>query len=547
MGNEMMSLSGVYISELELENTMEHLIADWSADEMTQLLIECKWILSNNEERIKQQDVKGLKYLWRAITGINRKNALIVQVNVQEIQKLSLKIQEILMKRIEYVVKVVDSLNRKMDEQTRLMQYAIINISQSIVTIQQDMLQLTRRQDLTQWLVNIQNHRTKDNRRYHEVSDGMKILLVVSDTFQIMNGQGELIDIAHWDTAQGNLGLPSKIPAAKFYKDIIDDNESCVSLYIKDCYNYNTKGMSSYGKLLHEIHENYSNNRERCFKILSDAIQQKGTDEIQVADLCKQLFDDLAKLHSDYQNKIEVQKELGLIKKMLPTPKAPGGGPKDGGDNKDYSVLRLTPEGRWLFRDKTVSYNETDFKYDYSFPDEKNIKTYLDGVSPYMVTAPSGYFDNCKPEIKSILLNKTKYVSLADYYMYLWFEHTNKNERKSKRVAFIEYYAHEMYVSAYVVDKSGDSYQKEYQKVTIHYNKTKPNIEKAILSLPVFSGLVWESILIFKTFTADKYIDKKLEKMGVKMVDNAWEDILKTNNKELGKIINDMIQVAKES
>ena len=128
--------------------------------------------------------------------------------------------------------------------------------------------------------------------------------------------------------------------------------------------------------------------------------------------------------------------------------------------------------------------------------------------------------------------------------MYLWFGHMNKEERRSKRVAFIEYYAHNMCVSAYIVDKSGDGYQKEHQKATVRYNKVKANIKKAIMSLPVFGGLVWgnASILVFKTFTADKYIDVKLEDMGVKMVDNAWEDILKTNNEELGKIICDIIK-----
>lgn len=207
-----------------------------------------------------------------------------------------------------------------------------------------------------------------------------------------------------------------------------------------------------------------------------------------------------------------------------------------------YSVLRLTPEGSWLFKGNAVHCTITKHKPNYSFLDEEGVKGVLDRDMPSLVTIPIGYFEKCRPNIKSFLLNKTKYISLADYYMYLWFKNTSRNERKGRRVAFIEYYAHEMCVSAYVVDQLGDNYQKEPKKAYIPYARTLKNIKNDIMLLQPFKGCDWENIIKFKTFTAEKNIDKKLQKIGVKMVDNNWEDMLKANNETLGKIITDMMK-----
>lgn len=102
------------IEEDESERFFIHeidvLTAGWSEEEMIELLGECEFILSQNEGRLAQLDVRGLKRLWHVITGIKRKNEQEVRRNVQEIQKISFQIQKIVLKRINYLSKVVRGL-----------------------------------------------------------------------------------------------------------------------------------------------------------------------------------------------------------------------------------------------------------------------------------------------------------------------------------------------------------------------------------------------------------------------------------------------------
>lgn len=538
-------LSGTDFIESEVEEIINGFAQKWGTDDLVELLGECEFALSYNAGRIDQLKAKGLKRLYNAITGINRKNRQIVRDNVQSIQEISLKIQKILLRRIDIVSSAYGSLNDKVNTEIFWTQDVVKELIRKLKNV-------SIKADLTEWQVNVRNKRMKDGRKYMEASDGVKILLAVSDIFKIVCGQTDLIEESFLETTlNDSLKIPSQIRISDFYRDIISDKD-CLQLYVKEEYNYPAGYISDYGRRIYKINSFYSDihmievaqNMGRTLEELCrEAYVKKEDCTISPSDLCWKLLEDLADLDRRYQKEKVIPMELPKESKV---PEAPI--PESPKNSVLYSVLRITPEGRWLFRNKNLSCNKTDFKANYSFKDENDIKTYLEGVSPYMVTVPCRYFEICMPEIKNILLNKTKYVSLADYYMYLWFENTDRESRKSKRVAMIEYYAHDMYVSAYVVDKSGDSYRKGSQKIEIHYTKTKANIEKAIMSLPVFSGLFWgnESILVFKTFMADKYIDDKLEKIGVRMVDNVWEDILKTTNEELGKIINDMLHVTKE-
>lgn len=523
-----------------VENTINGFIQEWSTDELIELLGECEFVLSYNAGRIDQLKAKGLKRLYNIITRINRKNERIVRDNVQSIQEISLNIQKNLLRRIDIVSSAYLSLNDKVNTE-------IFWTRDIVKKLLRKLKNVSIKEELTRWQVNVQNLRMENGSRYAEASDGVKILLVVSDIFRIVRSQTDLIDEPFLETAlNDHLGIPDQIRISDFYRDIISER-CCLPLYVKEEYNYLAGNISEYGRSIYHINDFYldyhikeiaqQNGRtlqDMCLETYGGTTHEKDK-TVRVSDLCQRLLEDLSDL--DDRHQAEMKETILQESTVKPTPQEL---PEE---TVTYSVLRLTPEGNWLFRDKSVCYNKTDFKSDYSFPDEKGVKTYLDNNHPYMVTAPSGYFDKCMPEIKSILLNKTKYVSLADYYMYLWFEHTNRDVRRSKRVALIEYYAHDLYVSAYIVDKSGDSYQKESQKAIIHYNKLKVNIEKAIMSLPVFGGLVWgnANMIILKTFTADKYIDQKLEIMGVGMVDNTWENILKTTNEELGMIINDIL------
>ncbi len=174
---------------------------------------------------------------------------------------------------------------------------------------------------------------------------------------------------------------------------------------------------------------------------------------------------------------------------------------------REISVLRMTPEGVWIFKNGELICNRTDHKKRYSFSNENMVKQYLEEVCPNLVTVPAGYLSACLPEVKKILTSdQALYVPITDYSMYLWFCNMTRNERKGKHVAMIEYYDHCLYVSGYVVDAAGESYQRRFCKLKIKYNRERNNIIKDILSQEIFNGKERGDNCIFRTFRAGAHI-----------------------------------------
>ncbi len=544
---EMNGLSGI---DPIVETAIDDLMQEWSTDELINLLGECESALAYNEGRIDQLKAKGLKRLSNIIIGINRKNEQIVRDNVQSIQQISLNIQKILLKRIDIVHAAYESLNDKVNEERFWTRDIIKRLLPKLKNVSVEI-------DMLKFQGDVRNRRTKNESKYLEASNGVKILLVVSDLFNIVYNQIGLIEEATLETILiDKLEMPSQIKTSDFYRDIISD-EDCLTLYVKEEYNCPAGDISDYGKRIYNIHDFYLNyyvkvlaqQQGRTIKDLCmeayGTIPLEEDETIRSSDLCWILLEDLADLYNRYQKEL---KKTATKPTILEPPKETTVYLEPSKETTAYSVLRITPEGRWLFRDNTVSYNETDFKYDYSFLDEKSIKTYLDDVKPYMVTAPSGYFYNCVQEIKSYLLYKTKYVSLADYYMYLWFRYKSEMERKGKKIVFIEYYEHYLYVSGYVVDTLGNEYRKGFSRLKIIYNRIRGHIIRDIKDewKESFPDSDDKDITIYRTFTSNKHIDRKLDDVGVGLVETSWEDILKVDNGDLGHIIKDMIRRSDE-
>lgn len=492
--------------EQELKEVIEDLISTegWGTDEMIELLGECEFALSHFSGRIEELKTRGLKRLYNIITGINRRNKIRVLDDIHQIQRISINIQKILMRRIDLVSSALINLNDKLNTQMFWTGDTIKKLIQKL----SDTDIIAR---LVFWQNNAKNKKTKSGKKYIEVPDGIKILLTVSDLFSLIPGMEFSVPRHFLETTLEDLGLQDQIDIADFYEDIIREKEY-LPLYIRSGYNYESGTISDYGCTIYKIADFYQDDHviklaekrnesmdDMCREIYVDKFCQEGT-KIDSADLCEILLGDLKKMHLDYQERIKEQErfeEQERIKEQE-RPKAE--------DTKEYSVLRLTPEGFWLFEKGKVSCSLIDYKSDYSFKDEKMIKAYLDNVSPCLVTAPIGYIGQCMPEIKGILSNKTQYVPLADYYMYLWFQNKDVGERKNQKVLFIEYYAHDLYVSGYEVDASGDDYRRRFSRLEITYTRSGKNIITDIKneSQRVFSSQSSEDILIFRTFYIDK-------------------------------------------
>jgi len=536
-------------NELEMEKKIAMLTENWGTDEMIDLLLECEMVLSYNEGRIKQLSVKGLKRLWHIISGIYSKNVQSVRENVQEIQKISFKIQKILLRRVNLIRDALISLNRKVNLNTCKMQDIIYNLLLKLDGIQQNVDDAAINIALMKWYYSLKNKEIENGKGYLDVPDGMRILLVVSDLYQIVHKRVDLIDKSELKTALQDLGLDGTIRNTDFYGDIIKEQE-CLSLYVKNYYDYETESISLHGQIIYKISEFYSNPlleemsgfidkplEKLCQQIISKKIQNM-TDRISPVDLCMKLLNDLVRLNSIFQKEMEEQASLDenlILEEKYEEKEC---------DKTKYSILRMTPEELHLFKGKENILNQLNCKdeYKYTFRDQEMLRAYIEISNPYMVTAPVGYFNSCLPEIKEILTKKTVYVSLADYYMYLWFCCTDEEKKMDQKLAFLEYYDEMVYVSVYVVNTKGNSYKKGVSK-TISGKRSIPNIMKDILSHEDFSGVNKNDILIFQTFRTDEQNLYKLERdHNVKIVDSKWEDIWNRNNEDLGNIIHDLIE-----
>lgn len=542
------------VAELEMEKKIQALTEDWSTDEMIDLLVECEMVLSYNEGRIRQLDVRGLKRLWHIITGIYAKNEQSVRENVQEIQRVSFKIQKILLRRVDLMQDALISLNRKVNAHTLMTQYWIYKLLQKFEGIQQNVNDAAINIAFTQWCYSVKNKETEDGKRYLDVSDGTRILLVVSDLFQIVHKRVDLVDCLMLKTALQNLRLDGEIKNADFYKDIIKEKEY-LPLYVKDYYDYQTDSISYHGQMLHKIAEFYANPlleemsefidkplEELCQQIISKKVQNMDNG-ISPVNLCMKLLDDLICLNSGFQEEMIEQapldeelmipqgESLVLLDECKEKEK----------DSVQYSILRITPEELHLIRGKEDVLHKLNCTDKYVLKDEEMLKAYMESSDPYLVTASSGFFESCIPEIKE-MLDQRLYVDLADYYMYLWFCCTDKEKRADQKLAFMEYYKGMVYVSFYAVNAAGDSYKKGESKC-IPGKASISGMIKEIRSHEYFLGIEKNDILVFQTFCTN---EQNLYKLGrdhnVKMVDNAWEDFWKGDQDELGNMIHDLTE-----
>jgi hypothetical protein len=547
------------LSDSEVQKVVEEAIEinGWKSDDMIGLLAECEMALNNNEGRIEQLKARGLRKLYYIITGINKKNKIKIQETVHAIQDISFKIQKILLERIDIIASTVVYLNDKVNARINWSDDIIEKLIRKIEDLSDTQIEVR----LLRWQSNIRNLTTSNGKKYIDLSEGIKILLVVSDLFGIAKGWRNLVDRPLLETTLDNLGVDELIKVSDFYGNLIYEKES-LSLYVKENYDYRTVDISSYGQMIYKIDEVYSQSSylmnmsvslNEALADINRKINNTFDEKIRSVDLCENLINDLVCLDAAFQ--IEVEAEQQAIEEVRYEPKenqeeskGVHGMIKD--SNENYSIFKITPEGLWLFKEGKSGYtqftNKTKGDYSFSKKNDEEIKLRLDAGDPCMIIMPWKYLqlcneekNNCRMEIKNIV-NKKKCISLADYYMYLWFNDTKVDDRKNKKLAFIEFYDNDLYVSGYEVDDLGTDYRKGFSGLEISKGKNGGKIKDLIRAEGIYSRTSWEDILCFKVFTADKNIDKKLIDIGVSKVVDAWEDILKTDNDTLGNIISNM-------
>lgn len=457
---------------------------------------------------------------------------------MQSIQEISLNIQKILLRRIDIVSSAYLSLNDKVNTE-------IFWTRDIVKKLLRKLKNVSIKEELTRWQVNVQNLRMENGSRYAEASDGVKILLVVSDIFRIVRSQTDLIDEPFLETAlNDHLGIPDQIRISDFYRDIISER-CCLPLYVKEEYNYLAGNISEYGRSIYHINDFYldyhikeiaqQNGRtlqDMCLETYGGTTHEKDK-TVRVSDLCQRLLADLSDL--DDRHQAEMKETILQESTVKPTPQEL---PKE---TITYSVLRLTPEGRRLFKNGGSSIEEFTSKKG-RFQNVQSMKAEIDKIKPFLITAP----EKCIKDYGNIFPEGTKCVSLSDYYMFLWFENKEKSERANKMVAFIDHYDKRLYYSRYIVVDSGDGYERiNSEKNDMHDKRTGNHTIKDVVKELTDSYGNKKDIEIYMTFLDDT-INKRLDKRKIQMVDEKWEKYLETSNDMLGEIIDNMIDRSKD-
>ena len=106
----------------------------------------------------------------------------------------------------------------------------------------------------------------------------------------------------------------------------------------------------------------------------------------------------------------------------------------------------------------------------------------------------------------------------------IWDFLLNNNRIQCTWNNFIDYYEHELYVSCYIVDNTGEI--RKGKPFMIKYNKAKKTIRDAIIKEKFFSDISENEIILYRIFESEKYINVKLEKMEVSFIGKIWRDLL---------------------
>ncbi len=569
-----------------LKEQLNGLIAGWDTEELIELMGECEFVLSGNDARIRKLDVRGLKRLWLIITGIQRKNTTAILKNMHEIQKLSFEIQKLIIKRISGIQDVMITLNHKFNEQTIWTQDIILSLCGKIKYCQDSQQELKAVTDLLMWKESVCSKKTYNGRKYMEVSDGIKILQIVSDLYEIVGRAGVSVEHAFMESVTHRLNLKSPIQAIDFYNDLIYEKES-LSLYIREDFLHEPDSLCPCGRMIHKIYQLYEDpllaevalglhmpSETICKQMIQKQIRP-GEEQILPVQVCMELLDDLLRLQT--HARVEQQEwdwpesgtptEIPFMENRSgfcgtdgeaeygPGPDAgrvrerPYAGDRIHGNENDGSgekrlraLVRVTPEELWGFKEGDLFCQKNEnVKSRYVFLDENVVKSFLERYRPCLVTGPVEFWRRYMPDTgNGLWTDQMVFIPLAYYYMYLWFYNTSKSKRINQKVVMLEYYDHVLYAAGYSVDASGDSFREEFTELEIRWNKTRKHIMESIMEQTCFAGLSREDVLIFKTFTADAHIDKKLEKKQVQTVDAGWEYLLKMDQKTLEIMIQEL-------
>ena len=523
----------------DFEEALDEMLAEYTEDDLVQLLCECEMILRTNDIYLKKLDAHGAEKIFNIIFRIESKCKRRIRDNYQLLHGITIRIEKKILTRLTDLTRLISELSKRQQEDSIFMQYCVKFLLQKVNDHKNYIGEMKIDQELMKW------DQYMIEKNYNSYTDTKKVLQIVSDIYAITGGNCEFETI-YLESAIRRLGLSDiKISPDDFAREVLQDI-SCLPLYIKDEADYGTaqSECSEYGRIIYRIYDlttdqniidlidltEAKNENEKmetlCLPVVRKVMVSEGSKQALV--ICQELLEDMRKIHrraeQEYRHiqeelkakqKDEEEKRIELEKERERQEQ------REIDERKRNTILLFSPSN--ILTCSLDGYTEDSFSptSDYGMEKEARdfVKSRIADFSPAIIVKPDGV-ENKDLDISS---HEAHIMSLADFYFCLWYR-GQEREGKTRYIAFIDYYEHESYVSCYIVDNTGEI--RKGKPFMIKYNKAKKTIRDAIIKEKFFSDISENEIILYRIFESEKYINVKLEKMEVSFIGKIWRDLL---------------------
>lgn len=523
----------------DFEEVLDGMLAEYTEDNLVQLLCECEMILRTNDIYLKKLDVRGAEKFFNIICRIESECKRRIRDNYQLLHGITIRIEKKILTRLTDLTRLISALSKRQQEDSIFMQYCINFLLQKVNDHKNYIGEMKIDQELMKW------DQYTIERNYSSYTDTKKVLQIVSDIYAITGGNCEFETI-YLESAIEKLKLSDvEVFPDNFAREVLQDI-SCLPLYIKDEADYGTaqSECSEYGRIIYRIYDlitdrniidlieaKHEDMETLCLPVARKVMVSEGSKQALV--ICQELLEDMRKIHrraeQEYRHiqeelkakqKDEEEKRIELEKERERQEQ------RETEEQKRNTILLFSPSN--ILTCSLEGYTEDSFSPTSSYGMENEVKNFVKSrianFSPAIIVKPDGV-ENKDLDISS---NETHIMSLADFYFCLWYR-GQERDGKSRYIAFIDYYEHELYVACYIVDYTGEI--RKGKPFTIKYNKAKKTIRDAIIKEKFFSDASGDEIILYRIFESEKYINVKLEKMEVPFIGKIWRDLLGSREK----------------
>ena len=290
---------------VDFEGVLAKMLADYSEDDLVELLCECEMLLQTNDIYLKKLNEQGFKKLFNLITGIEGRIKCRLRDNFQILHRITLEVEKNILSRLDDLTNLICKLREKQVDNNIYLQYCINSLKQKVNDHKIAIDALNQKVNLLDWELH-------DLDQYVSFPNTKKVMQVVSDIYMITNGSCECENKILEAALKKLEILDVEIFPVDFAQEIMRDSE-CLPLYIKDWENYKVarSDISSYGNIIYQIRDLVIDHNIQklavskketldnlCLPLLKELIGEKRMDAENAVIICWRLLDDMKKLHT---------------------------------------------------------------------------------------------------------------------------------------------------------------------------------------------------------------------------------------------------------